>query len=122
MNNTVLESTTGESITQVTIQEPALNIKKGVVATNNPAGVFAPGTVGPVAFNASGTMGARFTGPNTGGLNDQTPPSQPPPESPTTEPRLPRSRFSGADQLIDGHSLPCRPTRSCGSAGAFSRR
>ncbi|MBP3959943.1 isopeptide-forming domain-containing fimbrial protein [Gemmata sp. G18] len=61
-NNTVLETVTGDAISQVVLQEPLLNITKGVVATNNPNGTFSPGAVGPVAFNAPGTAGARFTG------------------------------------------------------------
>jgi fimbrial isopeptide formation D2 family protein/uncharacterized repeat protein (TIGR01451 family) len=61
-NNTVLETTSSDTFTQVQVEEPVLNITKGVVATNNPAGTFSPGAVGPVAFNAPGTTGARFTG------------------------------------------------------------
>lgn len=54
-----------QDIDQVVLQEPLLNIKKGVVARDNPAGVFSPAAVGPVAFNAPGTTGARFAGPIT---------------------------------------------------------
>ncbi|MEZ6143733.1 MAG: SdrD B-like domain-containing protein, partial [Zavarzinella sp.] len=51
------------SITQVVLEQPSiLGIQKGVVATSNAAGVFAPTTVGPVTFNAPGTAGARFAG------------------------------------------------------------
>jgi len=46
--------TTGTGIIQVQLQEPVVGISKGVVWTNNPAGVFSPSTVGPVTFTGSG--------------------------------------------------------------------
>ncbi|VTU01253.1 collagen-binding partial : Putative uncharacterized protein OS=uncultured prokaryote GN=HGMM_F48B01C05 PE=4 SV=1: Cna_B: Cna_B: Cna_B [Gemmataceae bacterium] len=61
-NNTVQESVTGDGIAQVVLGEPELNITKGVVATTNAGGAFAPAAVGPVPFNAPGTIGPRFTG------------------------------------------------------------
>lgn len=40
----------------------AMEISKGVVAREEPRGDFSPLTVGPVVFNAPGTVGARFAG------------------------------------------------------------
>lgn len=50
------------AIVQLVLTEPVLVHKKGVVATNNPDATFAPVPVGPVAFNAPGTAGARWLG------------------------------------------------------------
>lgn len=69
-NNTSGSAISGDAIAQIVLQEPALNISKGVVATDNPAGIFSPSLVGPVAFNAPGTAGPRFGGTiNSAGLN-----------------------------------------------------
>ena len=46
----------------VTLTEPVLEIAKGVVATDNPAGAFAPATVGPVTFSSPGSANPRFSG------------------------------------------------------------
>ncbi len=57
------------NIAQVILTEPELDITKGVVATDNPAGVFQPTPVGPVSFNAPGRLGRRFSGTiNSAGL------------------------------------------------------
>ncbi|MBR0649618.1 isopeptide-forming domain-containing fimbrial protein [Roseomonas terrae] len=50
------------AITTVTLTEPELRITKGIVATDNPAGIFSPGAVAPVVFNAPGSAGVRFIG------------------------------------------------------------
>ncbi len=50
---------TQQSIVQMTLLQPALSVRKGVVATDNPAGIFTP-PVTP-AFNSSGGC-PRFTG------------------------------------------------------------
>ena len=60
--STQLNSITADSIVQLILTEPVLVHKKGVVATDNPNATFAPTTVGPVAFNAPGTPGARWSG------------------------------------------------------------
>ena len=39
-----------------------MRIRKGVVATDGPVGAVRAGAVGPVAFNAPGTAGARCAG------------------------------------------------------------
>ena len=56
--------TSNTALAQVQISEPLLGITKGVVSTNNPAGVFTPPTVAPagVAFSPPGQPGAAFTG------------------------------------------------------------
>ncbi|MCC7125731.1 MAG: hypothetical protein IT178_12845, partial [Acidobacteria bacterium] len=51
-----------DAVAQIILNEPNLRITKGVVASSNTARVFAPTTVGPVTFNAPGTLGNRFTG------------------------------------------------------------
>ena len=51
-----------DNIVQVQLTEPVLSIKKGVVATSNPAGIFAPAAVGPVTFSAPGTAVFRGSG------------------------------------------------------------
>lgn len=56
------ETTINSDLDQVVLQEPALDITKGIVATTSPTGVFSPTIVGPVPFNAPGTIGSRFTG------------------------------------------------------------
>lgn len=68
-------NSTGSSsngIVQIQLQEPVLNIYKGVVWTNNPAGQFTPATVGPVTFDgAAASCAARLGGTLTsGGLAD----------------------------------------------------
>jgi uncharacterized repeat protein (TIGR01451 family)/fimbrial isopeptide formation D2 family protein len=60
--DTFLQTAVQDSIIQITLTEPSItNIQKGVVATDG-TGTFTPATVGPVAFNAPGTAGARFAG------------------------------------------------------------
>lgn len=58
---TTLSST---KIAQVRVAEPLLGITKGVVTTDNPAGVFTPPEVAPagVAFAPPGQPGAAFSG------------------------------------------------------------
>lgn len=66
--------TSNTALAQVKVSEPALGITKGVVSTNNPAGVFTPPTVAPpgVTFSQPGIPGASFTGTVTsGGLATQ---------------------------------------------------
>jgi len=46
-DNSFSEASTADAITPITLTEPALNIKKGVIAADNPAAVFTPSTVGP---------------------------------------------------------------------------
>jgi fimbrial isopeptide formation D2 family protein/uncharacterized repeat protein (TIGR01451 family) len=56
-------SSTSGDIVQVQLQEPVVGISKGVVWTNNSAGVFSPSPVGPVYFNgAAGTCAGRLGG------------------------------------------------------------
>ena len=52
-----------DGIVQFTLREPFLVVKKGVIATDQTAGVFTPTTTGPVSFSAPGTPGTRFTPP-----------------------------------------------------------
>jgi len=56
--------TSNTALAQVKIAEPALDITKGVVSTNDAAGVFKPTTVAPagVTFSQPGAAGASFTG------------------------------------------------------------
>jgi len=56
--------TSNTALAQVQISEPLLDITKGVVSTNNTAGVFTPPTVAPagVTFSQPGQPGAAFTG------------------------------------------------------------
>jgi len=53
-----------DAIVQFELTEPALSVRKGVVAADNPNATFSPGSVGPVAF--SGPVGSatppRWTG------------------------------------------------------------
>jgi uncharacterized repeat protein (TIGR01451 family)/fimbrial isopeptide formation D2 family protein len=66
--------TSNTALAQVKISEPLLDITKGVVSTNNAAGVFTPSTVAPagVTFSQPGQPGAAFTGTVTsGGLASQ---------------------------------------------------
>jgi uncharacterized repeat protein (TIGR01451 family)/fimbrial isopeptide formation D2 family protein len=58
---TQLDASTHDSIVQIQLTEPDVKITKGVVATNASSSTFAPAAVGPVAFNAPGTFGARWT-------------------------------------------------------------
>lgn len=46
-DNSFSEASTADAITPITLTEPALNIKKGAIAADNPAAVFTPSTVGP---------------------------------------------------------------------------
>jgi fimbrial isopeptide formation D2 family protein/uncharacterized repeat protein (TIGR01451 family) len=48
-----------DKLAQLQLTEPALKIKKGVVATDNAAGTFSLAAVGPVAFSAPGSAGYR---------------------------------------------------------------
>jgi fimbrial isopeptide formation D2 family protein/uncharacterized repeat protein (TIGR01451 family) len=57
--STVVTST---DIRQLTLTEPGLRITKGIVATDNPDGIFSPGAVGPVAFTPPGSALVRFAG------------------------------------------------------------
>jgi len=61
-NNSENELDVIEAIAEVTSSEPLLSIKKGIVATDNSAGVFSPVAVGPVSFTAPGSAGNRFSG------------------------------------------------------------
>ncbi len=62
-DTTQLEATTRNAIVQIQLTEPTCASRKGVViASDNTADVYAPTTVGPVAFNAPGDGGARFAG------------------------------------------------------------
>ncbi len=56
-----------DQIIQIVSSEPLLKITKGVIATDNANGTFAPVTVGPVTFSAPGTAGTRFSGAITSG-------------------------------------------------------
>ncbi len=60
--NTNSQTSAHDEIVQFQLTEPVLNIKKGVVATDNPAGIFSPTTVGPVTFTAPGSVCPRWTG------------------------------------------------------------
>jgi uncharacterized repeat protein (TIGR01451 family)/fimbrial isopeptide formation D2 family protein len=61
--STNASSSAADAIIQVQLQEPVVGISKGVVWTNNPAGVFSPSTVGPVSFDgAAGTCAGRLGG------------------------------------------------------------
>ena len=63
------------ALAQVQISEPLLGITKGVVSTNNAAGVFTPTPVAPacVTFSQPGQPGAAFTGTITSGGLATTP-------------------------------------------------
>ena len=67
--------TSNTALAQVKISEPLLGITKGVVSTNNAAGVFTPSTVAPagVTFSQPGAPGAAFTGTITSGGLATTP-------------------------------------------------
>ncbi|MGQ0602336.1 MAG: beta strand repeat-containing protein, partial [Anaerolineales bacterium] len=51
-----------DGIVQIQLTEPVLTTTKGIVATSNSNNVFNPSPNAPVAFNAPGTPGARWTG------------------------------------------------------------
>ncbi len=51
--NAVGDLQTADAIVQITLDQPVLAITKGIVGTDNPAGVLAPPTAGPVAFAAT---------------------------------------------------------------------
>ncbi len=56
-------SSTANGAVQIQLQEPQLNIRKGVVWTDNPNGVFDPVIVGPVSFDGNaGTCATRLGG------------------------------------------------------------
>ncbi|HEX7491131.1 MAG TPA: hypothetical protein VF337_05465 [Candidatus Limnocylindrales bacterium] len=57
---------TADAIIQLTLDQPVLGIKKGVVRTDNVAGVFSPPTTGPVTFDAPGAP-PTITCPGFGG-------------------------------------------------------
>jgi uncharacterized repeat protein (TIGR01451 family) len=66
--------TSNTALAQVQVSAPLLGITKGVVSTDNPAGVFKPTTVAPagVTFSQPGVAGTAFTGTITsGGLASQ---------------------------------------------------
>jgi len=50
-----------DAIVQITLTQPVLTTKKGVVATNNPTAVYSPTLSAPI-FNAPGTSGPRWSG------------------------------------------------------------
>ena len=60
--NTFQEPVEATDIRQVQIGEPELSVIKGVIATDNPAGVFSPATVAPAAVTPPGSAGFRFGG------------------------------------------------------------
>lgn len=65
-NNSTLDAEQREDIAEVTSSAPDLRIKKGIVSTAiNTNGVFSPATVGPVTFNAPGSLTAFSGGPIT---------------------------------------------------------
>ncbi|MCO6455211.1 MAG: isopeptide-forming domain-containing fimbrial protein, partial [Pirellulaceae bacterium] len=63
-NNSNLESSIDDGIVQIQLGQPDLNITKGVLATNAPAGVFspAPPVAPPLSATAPGTAGFRLSG------------------------------------------------------------
>jgi len=61
-STTQLTASTRDAIVQVQLAEPDLHITKGVVATNDASGLFAPSVVGPVSFSAPGSAGYRGSG------------------------------------------------------------
>lgn len=67
--NTAGVPLTSTGLAQVKMSEPQLKVTKGVVSTNNPAGIFSPTAVAPagVTFSKPGTTGASFTGTITSG-------------------------------------------------------
>lgn len=58
---TQLNPTDTDAIVQITLTEPVLTSKKGVVATDSPLGTFNPALSAPT-FNVPGTSGTRWTG------------------------------------------------------------
>ncbi|MBL8063022.1 MAG: S-layer homology domain-containing protein [Anaerolineales bacterium] len=61
---------------QFTLKEPGLSVRKGVVASDNPAAIFLPNPTGPVTFSApgsnpswSGVIASGDNDPNTGLIN-----------------------------------------------------
>lgn len=63
-NNSLAQSAQLDSIVQVQLTEPELEITKGIVATTNSAGVFTPATTGPagITWSTPGSPGTRFSG------------------------------------------------------------
>jgi uncharacterized repeat protein (TIGR01451 family)/fimbrial isopeptide formation D2 family protein len=55
-------SATEDAIVMIKLTQPLLVITKGVVSTDDPAGVFTPPVVGPVTFAQPGVAGPSFTG------------------------------------------------------------
>lgn len=51
-----------DAIVQIILNEPSLTVTKGAVTSSNTADVYAPTTVGPVAFTVPGSAGNRFAG------------------------------------------------------------
>ncbi|MCL4207221.1 MAG: isopeptide-forming domain-containing fimbrial protein [Pirellulaceae bacterium] len=71
-NNTGQEAVADDAIVQIVLAQPVLSVTKGVVATDNPAGVFSPLTVGPVTFTAptaTPTANPRWNAPAIGGTD-----------------------------------------------------
>ncbi len=54
--------TSATAIRQVTLNEPTLDITKGIVAFEGSPGVLTPTPPGPVAFSTPGSSGVRFSG------------------------------------------------------------
>ena len=63
-NSTNAGNETSNELVQIQIREPDLNVKKGIVATDNTNGVFSDPVDGPISFNAPGSAGVRFSGGN----------------------------------------------------------
>ncbi len=59
-NDTQLGTSDATAGAQFQYGQPELGVTKGVVATDNGAGAFTPGTVGPSGFTAPGSPGVRF--------------------------------------------------------------
>ncbi len=62
--NSHLEASTEDSIVQIQLGQPELNITKGVVATDGPAAAFAPSppVAAPLTISPPGSAGARLAG------------------------------------------------------------
>jgi fimbrial isopeptide formation D2 family protein/uncharacterized repeat protein (TIGR01451 family) len=60
--NSLSEVAISDSIIQIILSEPVLGITKGVVATDNPAGLLAPDPPAPQTVSAPGSAGFRFGG------------------------------------------------------------
>lgn len=53
---------TSDQIVQIILQEPYLQVSKGVVASDNTNELYTPTTTGPTAFSAPGSSGPRWSG------------------------------------------------------------